>query len=91
MFFQPEDGKTRVEVRVAENDVWLSQAQMAILYQTTLQNITQHIMEIYHERELQEEATCKQYLQVQQEGSRTVRRNTKFYNLKMNIRKEVKK
>jgi len=83
MFFQPEDGKTRVEVRVVENDVWLSQAQIATLYQTTPQNISQHINEIFLEGELQEGATCKQYLQVQQEGSRTVRRNTKFYNLKM--------
>lgn len=83
MFFQPEDGKTRIEVRVIENDVWLSQAQMARLYQTTPQNITQHITEIYRESELNEEATCKQYLQVQQEGTRSVRRNTRFYNLKM--------
>ena len=81
ILYRTEDGKTRIEVRLADETVWMTQAAMADLYQTTPQNITLHLKSIYEEGELVEAATCKEYLQVQQEGSRQVSRNRKFYNL----------
>ena len=81
IFYQAEDGKTRVEVRLQDETVWLTQAGMAELYQTTPQNITLHLKAIYAEGELGEPATCKEYLQVQKEGGRQVRMARKFYNL----------
>ena len=72
LVYQTEDGRTRVACRFAEGTVWLAQAAMAKLFQTTPQNITLHIAAIYEEQELQESATCKEYLQVRQEGSRQV-------------------
>lgn len=70
-----------IRVLLAGETVWLTQAQIAELYQTTPQNITQHLKAIYAEGELEEEATCKPYLQVRQEGGRTVSRSTKHYRL----------
>ncbi len=70
-----------IRVLLAGETVWLTQAQMAELYQTTPQNITQHIKAIYIEGELDEAATCKAYLQVRQEGRRKVSRSTKHYRL----------
>lgn len=81
--YQAENGKIRVEVRFEQETVWLSQAQLADLYQTTAQNITQHIREIYDDEECDAEATCKEYLQVRREGNRDVRRSIKHYNLAM--------
>ena len=83
LLYQAENGKIRVEVQFDGETVWLSQALMAELYQTTPQNVTQHIREIYQDGECDEEATCKQSLQVRQEGSRKVRRTLKLYNLAM--------
>ena len=74
-------GTVRVQVRLQGGSVWLSQAQMAELYGTTPQNVTQHIRAIYDEGEQDPEATCKLYLQVRREGSRDVRRSVKHYNL----------
>jgi hypothetical protein len=79
--YQTEDGKTKIEVEFENDTVWLTQAQMAELFQTTPQNITLHINNVYNEGELQSEATCKESLQVQQEGTRQVSRVRKFYNL----------
>jgi hypothetical protein len=79
--YQTEDGKTKIEVEFENDTVWLTQAQMAELFQTTPQNITLHINNVYNEGELQSEATCKESLQVQQEGKRQVSRVRKFYNL----------
>lgn len=76
-----EDGSLRVQVRIDGKTVWLTQAGIASLYQTTPQNITMHLKSIYEEEELNEKATCKEFLQVQQEGSRSVRRAAKHYNL----------
>ncbi|HPV49606.1 MAG TPA: RhuM family protein, partial [Smithellaceae bacterium] len=76
-----EDGSLRVQVRIDGKTVWLTQAGIALLYQTTPQNITMHLKSIYEEEELNEKATCKEFLQVQQEGSRSVRRAAKHYNL----------
>jgi hypothetical protein len=78
-----EDGRTELHLRAADGTVWLSQAEMAELFETTSQNITQHIRAIYEEEELTEEATCKDYLQVRSEGGREVRRTVKTYRLDM--------
>ena len=80
VIYQPDE-ITRLEVKVNDDTVWLTQGQMAELFLTSPQNITIHIRNIYNEGELQKSATCKDYLQVQAEGSRTVRRNQKIYNL----------
>jgi hypothetical protein len=81
LLYQTEDGRTRIEVRLQDETVWMNQAAMAELYQTTPQNITIHLKAIYKEVELEESATCKEYLQVQPEGSRRVSRTRKFYSL----------
>jgi len=81
LLYQTEDGQTRIEVRLQDEPVWMTQAAMADLYQTTPQNITAHLKAIYWEGELDEAATCKEHLQVQQEGSRKVSRTRKFYDL----------
>lgn len=81
ILYRSEDAQTRIQVRLEGESVWLTQAQIAELYQTTPQNVTQHLRTIYEEGELREEATCKDYLQVRQEGAREVRRNLKHYNL----------
>jgi len=77
------EGPTNINVRVEGETVWLTQAAMAELYQTTPQNITLHLKSIYEEYELDETATCKEYLQVQIEGGRQVRRALKHYSLAM--------
>jgi hypothetical protein len=81
LLYQTEDGRTRIECRFEGETVWLTQAMMAELFQTTPQNITQHLREIYAEGELDEAATCKPFLQVRSEGGRQVSRNLRFYNL----------
>jgi len=81
ILYQTEDGRTRIECRFDGETVWLTQAQMAELFLTTPQNITQHLREIYAEGELDEAATCKAFLQVRTEGARQVSRNLRFYSL----------
>jgi hypothetical protein len=81
LLYQTEDGQTRIQVRLQDETVWMTQAAMAELYQTTPQNITLHLKSVYQEGELDSQATCKEYLQVQQEGSRKVSRKRMFYNL----------
>jgi len=81
LLYQTEDGQTKIDVRLEEETVWLSQAQMVELFQTTKQNISLHIKNIYEEGELEENSTVKDYLTVQTEGKRDVQRNLKFYNL----------
>lgn len=78
-----EDADRTVEVRldVGEETVWVTQAQMAELFDVKPQNITMHLKNVYMQGELAEEATCKDFLQVQTEGERTVRRMRKHYNL----------
>jgi len=68
LIYQPEDGKTRIDVRLEEESVWLTQGQMAELFQSSKQNISAHIRNIYEESELDEAATVKEYLTVQTEG-----------------------
>jgi hypothetical protein len=81
ILYQTEDGQSRIEVRLEDESVWLTQAALAELFQTTPQNITLHLKNIFDEGELEEGATCKEYLQVQSEGARQVQRSRKFYNL----------
>ena len=81
VLYQTPDGRTRVECRFAEESLWLSQALMAKLFQTTPQNITLHLKALYAEGEIEERATCKDFLQVRMEGARQVQRSVKFYNL----------
>ncbi len=83
LLYQTEDAQTRVQVRLEAGDVWLTQQQLADLYQSSPQNITQHIRAIYESGELTEEATCKPYLQVRQERGRQVSRSLKHYNLEV--------
>lgn len=81
ILYQTEDGRTRIQCRFEEQTVWLTQAQMADLFQTTPQNITLHLKTIYEDGELTEEATCKDCLQVRPEGGRQVSRRLRHYNL----------
>ena len=83
LFYQTENGISRIEVRLENETVWLTQKGLAELYQTTTQNITMHVRSIYKEQELAENATCKKHLQVRQEGNRQIERKLKFYNLDM--------
>jgi hypothetical protein len=81
IIYQTESGQTKIDVRLENETVWLTQKSMAKLFQTTSQNITIHLKNIFEESELQEDATCKDFLQVQKEGNRMVERKQKFYNL----------
>jgi hypothetical protein len=81
LLYQTEDGRTRIECRFVDRTVWLSQRQMAELFQVTPQNITMHLRAIYEEGELSEEATCKEFLQVRTEGNREVSRRVRHYRL----------
>jgi hypothetical protein len=81
IIYQTENGNTKLEVRLENETVWLSQKMMAELFQTSTQNITMHLKNIYDEGELEENSTCKDFLQVQNEGKRQVKRKQKFYNL----------
>ena len=83
IIYQLEGQDVHIQVRLSGNTLWLTQAQLATLFQTTPQNITLHIKAIYQEGELEESATCKDYLQVRQEGQREVKRQLKHYNLAM--------
>lgn len=81
LLYHDENGKTDVSVRFADEDVWVTQVQLAELYDTTRQNIGQHIENIYKDEELPREATIKKFFIVQQEGKREVRRELDHYNL----------
>lgn len=81
LLYESAPGQTRLLVRVEDESVWLSQAQMATLFQTTPQIITMHIRAVFAEGELIEGRTCKEVLQVRQEGERQVQRSIARYNL----------
>lgn len=81
VLFQAADGHTRVECRFESDTLWLTQAAMADLYQISPQAITQHIKAIYDDGELEQNLTCKFYLQVAMEGNRQVSRNKQHYSL----------
>jgi hypothetical protein len=73
VFYQTEDGRGRIEVRLEDNTVWLTQRLMAELFQITVANVNTHLKNLYEEGELRPEATIKDYLIVQTEGSREAR------------------
>ena len=81
LVYQADDGTLKIDVRLEDETVWLTQQLMAELFQVKPQNITMHLKNIYAEGELTEKATCKEFLQVQIEGGRQVERQRKFYNL----------
>ncbi|WP_446010643.1 virulence RhuM family protein [Candidatus Electrothrix sp.] len=81
LIYRSPSGEIKIDVRLEEETVWLTQAHMAELFQVKPQNITMHLKNIYAEGELSEQATCKEFLQVQTEGTRRVERKRKFYNL----------
>ncbi|ATJ81535.1 virulence RhuM family protein [Halomonas beimenensis] len=83
ILYRSEDGRAEIHLRAEGDTVWLTQAEMAELFDTTPQAVTQHIRAIYEEGELTLEATCKESLQVRQEGQRRVQRRLKVYSLPM--------
>ncbi len=85
LVYQAEDGRLKLDVRLDGETVWLTQPLMAELFQTTQQNISQHILNIYEEGELAPEATHKKFLSVRLEGKREVKRLLDYYNLDMII------
>ncbi len=85
IIYQSEDGNTRIDVKFTGETVWLSQQQMAELYQSSRSNVIEHIQHIYDDGELDEESTCRKFRQVRQEGNRQVAREIPFYNLDMII------
>lgn len=81
LLYTDETGKMNVNVRFVEEDVWVTQVQLAEIYATTRQNIGQHIENIYKDNELPREATIKKFFIVQTEGNRQVKREIDHYNL----------
>ena len=81
VIYQTDDGQTQIDVRLENDTVWLTQAQMVDLFQTTKQNVSLHLANVYKEKELDQGSTVKEYLTVRQEGERTVTRAVKHYNL----------
>lgn len=81
IFYTTDDGATKIDLRLENGTVWLSQLEIAELFQTTKQNISKHIQAIYDENELEEKATVNHQLTVQNEGNRDVSRNIALYNL----------
>ena len=83
ILYQTEDGGTKIDVRFEGETVWLTQQQMAELFQSSRSNIVEHIQHIYEEGELDEAATCRKFRQVRTEGNRQVSRELPYYNLDM--------
>ncbi|WP_418490409.1 virulence RhuM family protein [Frisingicoccus sp.] len=85
LIYQSENGVTKIDVTFKDETVWLSQQQMAELFQTSRTNVVEHIKHIYEEGELDEKSTCRKFRQVRKEGDRDVSRELPFYNLDMII------
>ena len=85
IIYQDEDGITKVSVKFSDEDIWLTQNQIAEIYKTTQENISMHIKNIYKDGELKKDSTNKKFLLVQNEGNRQVKRNIDHYNLDMII------
>lgn len=83
VIYRTDDGADELQLRLVDGTVWLTQAEIATLFQSSKQNISHHIKEVLSEGELTEEATVKSYLTVRTEGARQVRRSIKLFNLKM--------
>ncbi len=79
--YESDDGQVQLDIKLEQETLWLTQAQIAALFQVKPQNITMHLKNIFHDNELQKEATCKDFLHVRIEGHREVQRKRKFYNL----------
>ncbi len=85
IIYQTDNGLTQIDVKVQNETVWLSQQQMAELFNTSRTNVIEHINNIYDEEELDKNSTCQYFRQVQKEGNRNVSREIPFYNLDMII------
>ena len=85
IIYTANDGKTKIDVKLEEETLWLTQAQMCELYQTSKSNVSEHIKHIFEEGELDKEATVRKFRTVQTEGSRNVEREVEHYNLDMII------
>lgn len=85
IIYNSYDGNTKIEVKIENDTVWLTQQQMAELFNTSKQVVSYHIKNIYQEGELEPESTVKDFLTVQYEGERKVSRNVKYFNLDMII------
>ena len=85
LVYEAEDGRVKIDVRLEDETVWLTQQMMAELFQTTVPNINMHTKNIFEEGELRPEATIKKFLTVRREGKRNVRRELDYYNLDMII------
>ena len=85
LIYQSENGMTKIDVTFMDETVWLSQQQMAELFQSSRTNVVEHIKHIYEEGELDEESTCRKFRQVRKEGNREVARELPYYNLDMII------
>ena len=85
VIYQTDDGTTKIDVKLEDETVWLSQQQMAELFSTSRTNIIEHINNIYEEEELDKNSTCQNFRQVRKEGNRNVTREIPFYNLDMII------
>ena len=85
VIYQSKDNNISLNVRLEDENVWLTQQQMAELFQSSRTNIVEHIKHIYEEGELDENATCRKFRQVQKEGTRNIERELPFYNLDLII------
>ena len=85
VIYQADDGNTKIDVRFVDETVWLTQAQLCELYQSSKANISEHIKNIFEEKELDEESTVRKFRTVQEEGSRMIARTLTYYNLDMII------
>lgn len=85
VIYQSEDGQIKLDVRFVDETVWLTQQQLAELFQTARTNVVEHIAHIYQEGELDAAATCREFRQVRMEGQREVTRNMTFYNLDLTL------
>ena len=85
LIYQTDDGQTKIEVKIEDDTVWLTQQQMSGLFQTSRTNVVEHIKHIYEEGELDEISTCRNFRRVRKEGNREVTRQIPHYNLDMII------
>ena len=81
IIYQTEDGQTQIDVRMENDTVWLTQAQMAELFESSRTNIVEHIQHIYEDEELEANSTCRKFRQVRLEGKRKVKREVTYFNL----------
>ena len=85
IIYNNDINEAKVEVKLIDNNVWMTQDQLVLLYQSSKSNISEHIKHIIEEKELDESATVRKFRTVQNEGTRIVTRNVNYYNLDMII------